>query len=557
MNLSIDRDKVRVELHGFERIKIETKLRAILGPSLVADKHALCFPASSLPLVSGLICDSNRTEEVTQAINRVQIHEGARRRALDILTLQDGFSIPEFWCNRLDPGQVSAVAAMTLPGLSGLCQFDEQGSGKTVMTIASYDILKEHGLIDGMIVVCPKTMISEWANDIERFLPGKYEIVVPEGSKGEKFDTALSDHDILLCNYEGIEPILTPLIAKSDSKRFLLVADESFFVKNRDAKRSTHLGRLRASCERCFVLCGTPAPNSAYDLINQFDLADAGYTFTGFRRSNNEDKDREIIMDRISTRGTFIRRLKTQILQTVPQKSFNVIKVTLDGRQKFLYERARNDLELYLKGLDNKSFKRNLATYFQRRSALLQICTTPSSVDPTVTDDPVKYQKLDQLVTELTSQGRKVIIWSFYRRSLDEIEERYAELNPVRIDGSVGATDRKNAVRLFQDDPSRMVFIGNPAAAGAGLTLHASYDAIYLSYSNQAAHYLQSLDRIHRRGQQSNVVNYHLLICENTIEEGEVLRLRAKELQQHSVMGDHTEWPTSLDDALAELSAKR
>jgi SNF2 family DNA or RNA helicase len=99
-----------------------------------------------------------------------------------------------------------------------------------------------------------------------------------------------------------------------------------------------------------------------------------------------------------------------------------------------------------------------------------------------------------------------------------------------------------------------MLFVGNPAAAGAGITLHASYDAVYISYSNQAAHYLQSLDRIHRRGQVSEEVNYYLLVCEGTIEESEVKRLRGKEIKQHELLGDVVKWPTSLDEALSELN---
>jgi SNF2 family DNA or RNA helicase len=75
-----------------------------------------------------------------------------------------------------------------------------------------------------------------------------------------------------------------------------------------------------------------------------------------------------------------------------------------------------------------------------------------------------------------------------------------------------------------------------------------------VSFSNQAAHYLQSLDRIHRRGQKSKRVNYYLLICENTLEETEVMRLRNRELQQHDLLGDFYTFPSSLDEALSELT---
>ena len=98
----------------------------------------------------------------------------------------------------------------------------------------------------------------------------------------------------------------------------------------------------------------------------------------------------------------------------------------------------------------------------------------------------------------------------------------------MRYDGTVTAIDaRREAVRRFQNEPTR-VFVANPAAAGAGLTLHAARYAVYESFTNQAAHYLQSLDRIHRRG-QSREVEYLMLLAESSIEPLEFDRLVVKE----------------------------
>jgi SNF2 family DNA or RNA helicase len=81
------------------------------------------------------------------------------------------------------------------------------------------------------------------------------------------------------------------------------------------------------------------------------------------------------------------------------------------------------------------------------------------------------------------------------------------------------------------------IFLGNPAAAGAGLTLHSARYAVYESLSNQAAHYLQSLDRIHRRGQDRDV-RYITLLARGTIEEVEYARLREKANAQADLLGD-------------------
>lgn len=554
MKVRVEVNQVHIECNGLELLRLKAQLAQRIGAHLTAGKDFIAFPLSALPLVDDLMGSrADMDGEVARSLERFKRHEDARIRALEIIELNEKSVLSGDWCNVLEPAQASAVGAMTVPGLLGLCLFDEQGSGKTVMTIAAFDELRGLGEIDAMIVVCPKSMVGEWPTDILKFLGPECRVEVAEGDQRRRYETAQRKFDVLITNYEGVVPLLGNLMASASTKRYLLVVDESYYLKNGESYRSEVVNKLRSKCQKCFVLCGTPAPNSAHDLVNQFDLADLGYTFGGFKKSNNPEADWDKIATLVDTKGVFIRRLKSEILQHVPEKNFHVLRVELEGRQALMYEKAKSALELELRSLNNESFKKSLMTYFQKRAALLQICSCPSSIDPTASELPVKYKALDKILEELTSQGRKVVIWSFYKKSLDEIMARYTRYCPVRVDGSIPSSERRDAVRRFQDDPSTMIFVGNPAAAGAGITLHAAYDAVYISYSNQAAHYLQSLDRIHRRGQVADVVNYYLLICRDTIEETEVVRLRGKEVRQHDLLGDHITWPTSLDDALGEL----
>lgn len=554
MKLDIDSGKATISVSGMQFLKLKSEIEKRIGKLLKAGKDRIIVPVSALAQIRDLLDDEAKSSHIVKShLELSERHCTARECALQIVERGSNDGVPAKWVGVLDPAQATAVAAMTLPDILGLCLFDEQGSGKTVMSIAAFDVLKVTDTIDAMIVVCPKSMVSEWPKDIRRFTANKYKTVTAEGNKGQKYEAALQDFDILVTNYEGVDVMLTSLVASAAIQRYLLVVDESYYLKNSDSVRSENVGKLRAYCQRCFVLCGTPAPNSAHDLVNQFDLADMGYTFGGFTKSKKATEDWEEISALVDARGLFIRRLKTEILQHVPDKNFHVIHVELQGKQALMYDKARSDLELELRTLSNETFKKKLVTYFQRRAALLQICACPEALDPTLSETPVKYAALDELLGRLVSGKRKVIVWSFFKRSLDEMMERYSRFNPVRVDGSIGIADRKSAVKLFQEDPNTMLFLGNPAAAGAGITLHAAYDAVYVSYSNQAAHYLQSLDRIHRRGQASDHVNYYLLVCKNTIEETEILRLRGKEVQQHNLLGDHIPWPTSLDHALREL----
>ncbi|HEX9980777.1 MAG TPA: DEAD/DEAH box helicase [Flavobacterium sp.] len=555
MQINVSGTNATISASGMNLLRLKSEISNRIGPIAKSGKDFVQIPTSCLHLIEDLLDDETKGDESVQGIlHKYENHSLARQQAIQNIENSSVANVPNNWLQILDPAQATAVAAMVHPGILGLCLFDEQGSGKTVMTIAAFDSLKENGVIDAMIVVCPKSMLSEWPKDIDRFTNNKYQIVKSEGGKTQKYHSAFKHFDVLITNYEGIDVMLTSLIASTGTKKYLLVIDESYYLKNGESVRSDNVGKLRMHCECCYVLCGTPAPNSAHDLINQFDLADLNYTFAGFNKSTNAANDYDAISELIENRGLFIRRLKTEILENVPKKNFQILKVDLINRQAAMYNNARSDLELELRTLNNETFKKQLATYFQRRAALLQICTCPDAIDPTFSEVPAKYPVLDKLVEKLIAEKRKLIIWSFYRRSLDQLETRYKNYNPVRVDGSISSAQRKLAVQSFQENPETMLFLGNPSAAGAGITLHAAYDAVYVSYSNQAAHYLQSLDRIHRRGQVSADVNYYLIVCSNTIEETEVTRLRDKEVRQHHLLGDHIPWPTSLDDALLELS---
>src|SRR5205085_6722234 len=71
------------------------------------------------------------------------------------------------WSHRiaLDHHQLVNVAVMTLADGWGACVFDEQGTGKTVTTIACFDLLVDRGDADTLVLVAPKSMVGEWRSE--------------------------------------------------------------------------------------------------------------------------------------------------------------------------------------------------------------------------------------------------------------------------------------------------------------------------------------------------------------------------------------------------------
>lgn len=550
MKARIEGESILVEAIGTEALRIKANLSAAIGPSQVKIKPGvgIVFPQSLLTSAYAILSKLELAPDLADRVAAVARHEAARVEVNGIL--ESGFAGPleGDWSNLLDSHQIIAVAAMVVPGLAGLCLFDEQGSGKTVMAIAAFDVMKTRGQVDRLIVLCPKTMIEEWRKDFTRFLGEKYKIVALTDPLDSIYPPGFENFDVYLTNYEGLGKIGERLAATSSTTKTALVVDESFFLKNPDARRTDLAKRLRASCTVGFVLCGTPSPNSFVDVMSQFDLADCGYTFGNTRPDSLAEVQR-----RIEERGVMIRRLKREIMPELVDKTIIPVRIDLAERQRALYETARTALELRLRTLDNQMVIRRTDSYFTERAALLMICSTPSSVDPACLEPPSKLLELDRLLESLIEgQGKKVVLWSYYRDTNALFMTRYAQYNPVTITGSTPLEDRRSAVSAFQTNPAVMLFVGNAGAAGAGITLTAASDAVYYSLSSRAADFLQSLDRIHRRGQTASEVNVYVLLAADTIEEHEFHRLLQKEATQHELLMDDMA-PITVADAIAEL----
>lgn len=441
----------------------------------------------------------------------------------------------------LDPHQRIAVAAMSDPLIDGLCLFDEQGSGKTVMTIHAFDKLASSGMEDKLLIFAPKNMLPTWKSDFEKFMGGKYKVQVVSGDKASKLSALFEPADVYVTNFEtgdSMEDSLRALLVRNLGK-VILVVDESFFVKNPAAVRSSSIRRLRNLCERCWMLCGTPAPNAAIDVVHQFDIADCGVTFSSVTLPKDKTAQRNTIQAVVENRGLYLRRLKRDILPNLPIKSFERVSVEMEPIQRGLYEETLYGLLADVVGADERGFRDLFGSFLARRMALLQIASNPKLVFPDYDRVPPKQAALARLLHELiTVRGEKVVLWSYFRNTLNELDETFAGFGSVRLDGSITDLDaRATAVQRFQEDPKTMLFIANPAAAGAGITLTTSRIAVYESFPTQAAHFLQSVDRIHRRG-QTREAHYYFLLSTDSIDEIEYQRLLEKDRLGFQLFGD-------------------
>ena len=491
-------------------------------------------------------------------------HRDAWHRAQESYLDADTSRITEEWIKVLDPAQSTAVNAMLEPGLLGFCLFDEQGTGKTYMGLGLIHHLFLTDRANQLLVFCPSSMTGEWINRLQTVdaLTKKIRGLVSLYESGDNIHDACSRSFGIVTNYHQALPNEQVLrswaqrrLNDGSEAKTLLIIDESFVVKNEDALISKAVMAIRESCCYGLVLCGTPAPNRPDDVVHQFNIADLGSTLGVYRATDDLQRNLEELSARIDENGAFLRRLKKDVLSDLPDKNFVFHKLEMSSIHRIEYEIAKRSYRSDLGSLNSGRMGSNFQRFLNRRMELIKLCAFPDTkIIPT--NENAKFSELRKILNDVCqSKSGKLIIWSSYVDSLEEIESLVSgmSITQKRIDGSVPPQQRTEIVRSFQETSDPQVIIANPSAAGAGLTLHAASHAVYMSYPSQAAHFLQSIDRIHRRGQRASETIFHLLVFDKTIEEKELMRLFRKESTQADLLGDVFSLPRTVNEFIAEI----
>jgi SNF2 family DNA or RNA helicase len=127
------------------------------------------------------------------------------------------------------------------------------------------------------------------------------------------------------------------------------------------------------------------------------------------------------------------------------------------------------------------------------------------------------------------------------------LEKSLSDRDPLIIYGDVPKDDeekvednRERRINEFKSDKRPRVLIANPSSCAESISLHkVCRHAIYLDRTFNAAHFMQSLDRIHRIGlSPSENVSYTILISRGTIDEVVDRKLRQKHSRMLSILND-------------------
>lgn len=431
------------------------------------------------------------------------------------------------------------------------------GAGKTSIVYGAFSYLNspEINKVKKIIMIGPKPSFKSWRDEFHKCFASKKKLRVlnvhdeiykntSDRIHALRFDSANSN--LILINYEmlpSVEDVLLELI----NDEVMLVFDEVHKVKAREGVFAESALKIAREAMYKVILTGTPIPNTYLDLFNQLKILfpDEYNVFFGFspqylRRA--DEFEAEVINEKIYP--FFCRTTKKDL--SVPEanpdikiicdmnykekKLFKLLRTEFDGGALELFIRllqAATNPKLLLSTIEKKSVpflflgededdnydledKEFPSSEFFEREDVLELI---NSIDMST-----KYWKCVETVEKLTSEGKQLIIWSVFVDTIKRLEKNLSEkgIKVKVIHGDVPLEEREKLIDDFKDKEFQ-VLVTNPHTMGESVSLHDTcHDAIYLEYTFNLTHMLQSRDRINRLGlKPDQYTQYYYLFLRN------------------------------------------
>ncbi|WP_139488312.1 DEAD/DEAH box helicase [Brevibacillus dissolubilis] len=390
---------------------------------------------------------------------------------------------------------------------------DDMGLGKTIQSIAFIvsvlpDIRQQQ---TPALIISPSSLMYNWKNEMQKFAP-ELRVAIVDGSKTDRRRILqdVSQTDVIITSY--------PLLRRDyelyhDESYHTLILDEAQAFKNY-ATQTAKAVKLISSQYR-FALTGTPVENQLEELWSIFDVVFPAL-FQDRKAFNNLTRD--MIAKRI--RPFLLRRVKTDVLQDLPEKIESLHASELLPEQKKLYTAYLAKLQQEtLKHLNEGSYQQNRIKILAGLTRLRQICCHPALFVEGYKGSSSKFEQLMEIVEECRSTGKRLLLFSQFTEMLGLIgrELGYQGIPYFYLDGQTPARERVELCNRFNDGESEL-FLISLKAGGTGLNLTGADTVILYDLWWNPAVEQQAADRAHRIGQK-NVVQVIRLVTQGTMEE--------------------------------------
>ena len=434
--------------------------------------------------------------------------------------------------------QKRAISLLLSQASGGL--FLDPGLGKTAITLATYLILKQQGLVGKMLVVAPlRPVYKVWPDEIAKW--DEFESLTYSILHGPTKTTALrDDSDIHIINPEGLLWLLDP---KQNRPQYdVLCLDESSKFKDTGTKRFKLLKTLLPSFKRRWILTGTPAPNGIEDLFGQIYVLDLGRSLgryiTHFRNLYFQRVGYNLydwrpapgafeeIVEKISP---LILQLSAEDYLEMPELVYRNVTVSLPDDVRKVYKEVEDEFISRLETADLVAANAAVAGGKCRQIANGAVYVEGKEY---VTLHDEKLDALESILSEFN--GAPTIIFYEFEHDKNRILERFPEL-PV-LGGSISPKKLDELVDAFNAGLIPAL-LGHPASMGHGLNLQGVCNrVVWFGITWNLEYYDQAIARIYRQGQNSAHVFVYHIVAVDTKDEDVLKVLTSKDRTQQNLL---------------------
>lgn len=418
--------------------------------------------------------------------------------------------------------------------LPGAATFSVPGAGKTTEALAFFFVNATD--IDRLLVVAPKNAFSAWDEQLDACMGENYgKFVRLRGGEAAIQIALRTNPRFMLITYDQLSRVKNTIVPLLSSGNIYMFLDESHRIKGgKQIKRADAILEMAHLPKRKLIMSGTPMPQSPKDMVSQFSFL-----------YPTKDVTDTTVIDLIQP--IFVRTTKGQL--GIPKLDHRVVQVPMTQLQREIYKTLKSEVRRQLNPVLSDSSRYELRRMGKCVMKVMEFVSNPSLLSNDMDyafdrrvgallleSDGPKIDYVCRRARQLAAEGKKVLIWSSFVQNVELIALRLSDLGAEFIHGGVDAGDesdfdtREGKIKRFHTDDTCKVLVANPAACSEGISLHKVCQyAIYLDRSFNAAHYMQSEDRIHRLGLSPDAKpQIEFVECEDSIDQVVRTRLELK-----------------------------
>ncbi|MDE0319390.1 MAG: SNF2-related protein [Acidimicrobiaceae bacterium] len=368
---------------------------------------------------------------------------------------------------------------------------DEMGLGKTIEALAVLSHLRAQGATH-FLVVSPASVIANWEHEIARHtrIERTWRLHGPDRDYHLRHWARLGG--IGVTTFDTLRSLEIP-----DIPIAAVIVDEAHYVKNPDARRTQAVQSWLTLSELSLLMSGTPMENHIGEfrtLVHHVrpDVAATIRTSGGIAGADAFRK---------SVAPVYLRRNQTDVLEELPSKIETAEWLSLEGPVADVYRAAVAE--------GNFMAMRRAAFLTQRPR------------------DSPKLGRILEIAEEAADNGRKVVVFSYFRDVIDRVHTALGSLAVGPLTGSVSATERQRLVDHFSSRKDSAVLVSQIEAGGVGLNIQAASVVVLTEPQWKPSTEDQAIARCHRLG-QVRPVEVHRLLTENSVDERMLVILARK-----------------------------